>query len=106
VGMYAKLINVNAYHQPAVEFGKKAAGGLIELKNAAKAYLATNKGKEFTAAELAETLGKTGALANDASAPKEINKADLFRLLLHMSANDPAVEMIPAEPVTESRFRG
>ena len=94
VGLYAKLINVNAYHQPAVEFGKKAAGGFIELKNAAKAHLAANKGKEFTASELAAAIGKAG------------EEAALFRLLLHLSANDPAVEMLPAEPITASRFRG
>ncbi len=94
VGIYAKMINVNAYHQPAVEFGKKAAGGFIELKNVAKAYLAANRGKEFTAGELASTLGKTG------------EEAALFRLLLHLSENDPDVEMIPAEPITEAKFRG
>jgi len=32
VGLYATLINVNAYHQPGVEAGKKAAGAVIELQ--------------------------------------------------------------------------
>ena len=27
VGLYASLVDVNAYHQPGVEAGKKAAGG-------------------------------------------------------------------------------
>ena len=45
VGIYANLININAYDQPAVEFGKKAAGGLIELKNSAKALLMSKKGE-------------------------------------------------------------
>lgn len=33
VGLYASLININAYHQPGVEAGKKAAGKVLELKN-------------------------------------------------------------------------
>ncbi len=34
VGLYARLINVNAYHQPGVEAGKKAAGNVIILTRA------------------------------------------------------------------------
>lgn len=33
VGLYASLININAYHQPGVEAGKKAAGKVLEIKN-------------------------------------------------------------------------
>ena len=32
VGLYAALININAYHQPGVEAGKRAAGAVIELQ--------------------------------------------------------------------------
>ena len=32
VGFYASLINVNAYHQPGVEAGKKAAADVIKLQ--------------------------------------------------------------------------
>ena len=32
VGLYAELINVNAYHQPGVEAGKKAATSSLELQ--------------------------------------------------------------------------
>jgi glucose-6-phosphate isomerase len=28
VGFYATLVNINAYHQPGVEAGKKAAAGV------------------------------------------------------------------------------
>ena len=34
VGLYAELININAYHQPGVEAGKKAATGSLELQKA------------------------------------------------------------------------
>jgi glucose-6-phosphate isomerase len=32
VGLYASLINVNAYHQPGVEAGKKAAAAVLQLQ--------------------------------------------------------------------------
>jgi len=33
VGLYASMVNINAYHQPGVEAGKKAAGRVLEIKN-------------------------------------------------------------------------
>ncbi|MBF2079200.1 MAG: glucose-6-phosphate isomerase [Synechococcales cyanobacterium T60_A2020_003] len=32
VGLYASLVNINAYHQPGVEAGKKAAAALLDLQ--------------------------------------------------------------------------
>ena len=32
VGLYAELIDINAYHQPGVEAGKKAAGAVLALQ--------------------------------------------------------------------------
>ena len=32
VGLYALLVNINAYHQPGVEAGKKAAASIIDLQ--------------------------------------------------------------------------
>ena len=32
VGLYAQMINVNAYHQPAVEYGKKGANLVVTLQ--------------------------------------------------------------------------
>lgn len=72
VSYYAAMININAYNQPAVEYGKKCAGELIELKNRAIAYLAIEKTPK-TAAEIAAAL--------DAE-PK-----DIYNLLLHQSFN-------------------
>lgn len=42
VGLYASLININAYHQPGVEAGKKAAGDVIELQQKVQALLKKN----------------------------------------------------------------
>ncbi len=35
VGFYATLVNINAYHQPGVEAGKKAAATVLDLQHAA-----------------------------------------------------------------------
>ena len=39
VGLYAELIDVNAYHQPGVEAGKRAAQGALDLLSALEARL-------------------------------------------------------------------
>ena len=90
VGLYACLINVNAYDQPAVEQGKKAGGGLITLKNAARNLLEKSAGRYMTAVEIADSLGA--------------RPDDVFRLMLHLAANDPRVMMREEEPVWESTF--
>ncbi|MCB9681256.1 MAG: glucose-6-phosphate isomerase [Alphaproteobacteria bacterium] len=40
VGLYASLVDLNAYHQPGVEAGKKAAGAVLALSAALSAHLA------------------------------------------------------------------
>jgi len=75
VGFYATLIGINAYHQPGVEAGKKAAGGVITLKQKITAALQAASGKFFTAEELATELG------NDTSAEP------VFKILEHLAAN-------------------
>ena len=89
VSMYAIMIGINAYHQPAVEFGKKAAGGLIDLKNRAVRLL-LSADRSMTAQELANVLDE----------PAD----DVFRLMLHLCSNDPRFAVFPAEPVAESTF--
>jgi glucose-6-phosphate isomerase len=43
VGFYAVLVNVNAYHQPGVEAGKKAAQAVIDLQHKVLAVLDASK---------------------------------------------------------------
>jgi glucose-6-phosphate isomerase len=54
VGFYASLINVNAYHQPGVEAGKKAAGDVLKLQ---AAVLGTKPFAKLSAADLAAKAG-------------------------------------------------
>jgi len=55
VGLYGELINVNAYHQPGVEAGKKAAAEILSLQARVEASLAD--GQSHTLAALQEGLG-------------------------------------------------
>lgn len=75
VGLYALLIGINAYHQPGVEAGKKAATSVIALKLKLAAALKADSTGSRTAEEWA---AKTGA--ND--------QAELaFKILEHLAAN-------------------
>jgi glucose-6-phosphate isomerase len=57
VGFYASLINVNAYHQPGVEAGKKAAERVIEVQLAIFECLMRRDGSPMSVEDLAiETL--------------------------------------------------
>ncbi|MCY1062531.1 glucose-6-phosphate isomerase [Nannocystis sp. SCPEA4] len=56
VGIYAELIDVNAYHQPGVEAGKQAAKGVLQLQGAVLSALPGGPGGK-TCRELAEALG-------------------------------------------------
>jgi glucose-6-phosphate isomerase len=55
VGYYGELVNINAYHQPGVEAGKKAAAALLDLQ--ARLEQAMGHKREHTLAELQELMG-------------------------------------------------
>jgi glucose-6-phosphate isomerase len=74
VGLYASLVHINAYHQPGVEAGKKAAGAVIALQHRVRAALRA-AGGPVTADALAEKLGA----ADQAEA--------VFKILEHWAAN-------------------
>jgi glucose-6-phosphate isomerase len=94
VGLYASLVGINAYHQPGVEAGKKAATGVIALRLKLVEVLRANAGKSFTAEEAA-------AAAGDAS------KAELaFKVLEHLAANPGSgVVKTTQSPWWKSSFR-
>lgn len=54
VGLYASLIGINAYHQPGVEAGKKAAAGVLELQ---KGILGGLRAEPQSAEQVAIELG-------------------------------------------------
>ena len=89
VGLYASLISINAYDQPGVEAGKKAATGVIALQLRLVAALKAEPGKEFTAESLAGKAGGDAELA--------------FKILEHLSANG-SVRHNPRKPWFESTY--
>ncbi len=54
VSLYAELINVNAYNQPGVEAGKKAANNIIKLQQDIEDLL--NDGKQRTLSDINNSL--------------------------------------------------
>ena len=56
VGLYASLVNINAYHQPGVEAGKKAAVNVVGLQRKILEYLNNHLGKTFSTSEIARGI--------------------------------------------------
>ena len=73
VGYYATLININAYHQPGVEAGKKAASAVIALQLRIMAYL-EDKQTSQTIAQIAAGIGSS-----------EVE--NIFKICEHLAAN-------------------
>lgn len=71
VGLYAGLVNINAYHQPGVEAGKKAATRILELQRRVQKTLVA--GPEKTPEEIAREL--------------DADPEDVFHILRHLEAN-------------------
>jgi glucose-6-phosphate isomerase len=72
VGFYASLVNVNAYHQPGVEAGKKAAGRVLELQHRVVAALKASGDAGATVERLGPELG---------------DEETAFAILEHLAAN-------------------
>ncbi len=93
VGFYATLVGINAYHQPGVEAGKKAAGNAIDLCREITNALENAKGQAFDAPALAEAIGKP-------------DQAELvFKLANHLAANGKSgIAKIESDPWHTARF--
>ncbi|WP_337173953.1 glucose-6-phosphate isomerase [Paludisphaera sp.] len=76
VGLYASLVGVNAYHQPGVEAGKKAAASVLELQTKAVAALSS---EPRTADQVAAAVGSPDAAET------------VYLVLEHLAANGRAV---------------
>ncbi len=56
VGLYASLININAYHQPGVEAGKKAAAIVLDLQVKVLNALAERPGQALSVQEIVDQI--------------------------------------------------
>jgi glucose-6-phosphate isomerase len=68
-------VNINAYHQPGVEAGKKAAGAVIALQGKVIAYLGEKKGHPLTSAQIASGIGAHDGFET------------VFKICEHLAAN-------------------
>jgi glucose-6-phosphate isomerase len=94
VGFYATLVNVNAYHQPGVEAGKKAATDVLTLQQQLVLHLA--KGGAHDAEAIAKAIGSDDI-------------ETIYKVCMHLSGNPsrPIVregDVDPAAPWT-TRFK-
>lgn len=87
VSFYASLVNVNAYHQPGVEAGKKAAATFLETLAKVRSHLT---GAAKTAEEIATETGE--------------DPEDVYHCLTHLAANGEAQISMGANPATD-RFQ-
>ncbi len=87
VSLYASLVNINAYHQPGVEAGKKAAADVLSLQTSVKEALKT----AGTALSLDELVKKMGA---------EDKIENVYKIVRHLDANERElkIEGSPSDP--------
>jgi glucose-6-phosphate isomerase len=78
VGFYASLVNVNAYHQPGVEAGKKAAASILDLQKRVMQVL-----------EEAGSPLSLPVLASKAGAEEQVET--VYQILRHLEANHRGV---------------
>src|SRR6059058_4048382 len=87
VGFYGSLVNINAYNQPGVEAGKKAATELLRLQTKVREKLNRNP---QTADQIARALG--------------VDPESVYHLLVHLHANDPTVQSAVEKEVAADKF--
>ena len=80
VGFYGSLVNVNAYHQPGVEAGKKAAAVVLDLQKQVLQVL-----------QEAKTPLSLAQIAEKATATDQIEA--VYKILRHLQANRRGVTM-------------
>lgn len=87
VAIYAELVDVNAFHQPGVEAGKKAAAKVLDLQKRLVAALASEP------RDVRALATKVGADA-----------AECWPVLQHLAANRPEVAVAHGHDPLRARF--
>lgn len=81
VSLYASLVNINAYHQPGVEAGKKAAASILDLQN-----------RVLRALKSVDSALSLSQIAEKAEASEQIEA--IYKILRHLHANNREVILI------------
>ncbi|MEW5860174.1 MAG: glucose-6-phosphate isomerase [Cyanobacteriota bacterium] len=80
VGLYGFLVNVNAYHQPGVEAGKKAAAAILDLQRRVLQVL-QDEGAPLSLTQLAQQAGALDQIEA------------IYKILRHLDANQRSVHL-------------
>ncbi|MEO0685046.1 MAG: glucose-6-phosphate isomerase, partial [Cyanobacteria bacterium J06649_11] len=78
VGLYASLVNINAYHQPGVEAGKKAAAAILEVQKQVVSVLQAEE-NPLSLEEVASKAGESEQIET------------VYMILRHLHANGRGV---------------
>ncbi len=78
VGLYATLININAYHQPGVEAGKKAAANVLDIQQSILDHLASSSSPQ-TPDQIARAIAQPDAAET------------IHHILVHLAANNRVI---------------
>lgn len=87
VGFYGSLVNINAYDQPGVEAGKKAASKLLQLQK-----------------QVREELSSEGKTAEEIARSVDADPEDVFHLLRHLASNDARIKVAAGDEAADDRF--
>ena len=90
VSYYAALININAYNQPGVEAGKKAATQFLEILSKAEKFLTDHLGKNSSVSQVAESIQES----------EEVS----FHALHHLAANRKNISLDIGQTPQDDKF--
>ncbi len=81
VGLYGFLVNINAYHQPGVEAGKKAAAEVLDLQRRVVEVLQSRLGTPLLIEDL--------AVKAEAADRVEM----VYKIIRHLAVNHPKIQL-------------
>ena len=87
VGFYGSLVNINAYDQPGVEAGKKAATAILDLQH-----------------RVTKALAASGATADELATKLKADPEDVYHVLVHLAANDSSIMRTPGDAPAQETF--
>ena len=105
VGLYASLIDVNAYDQPGVEAGKKAAARVIELQNAILRVLSAAGGDPLDAMQVAERAGAAAEVETVYLLLQRLHADPVRRVALVSAGSETAGTIAGAHPAAKFHSR-
>jgi glucose-6-phosphate isomerase len=104
VGLYAHMININAYDQPGVEAGKVAAGEIIDLQKRILKFLTERPEKSYMPIEIAQNIISQKEIETGLK-PEDLQE-DIYKICDHLSANpNRGIEKIASAVLNATAFR-